>query len=166
MVIGAPPLQLSQQGWGLLRRCPGAACERCHPVTDGQIHPFDKSGIQPSREAQPLQASLESVLSPEPHHVRDPHQLAPAVAFLHLAVDQTWLHQPSAHVASSTTHLSPLAKVGRERIKVQIEPITGKERQTARSQELSQRVNDPMGHVLGAGTELKHGQNLGARIDG
>jgi hypothetical protein len=30
----------------------------------------------------------------------------------------------------------------------------------------SQRVDDPMCHVLRAGAELEHRQNLGARIDG
>jgi len=56
--------------------------------------------------------------------------------------------------------------VGREGIEVEIEPITRKEREAARSQALSQRVNHPMGHVLGAGAELEHRKNLGARIDG
>jgi hypothetical protein len=79
-------------------------------------------------------------------------------AFLHLAVDQAWLHQPSTHVASSTTHMEPLAKVGRERIKVQIEPITGKERQTARGQPLSQRVDEQVRHVLCARTQIKYGK--------
>jgi len=33
-------------------------------------------------------------------------------------------------------------------------------------QELSQRVDELMGHVLGAGTQLEHGKQLGARING
>jgi hypothetical protein len=56
--------------------------------------------------------------------------------------------------------------MGRERIKGEIEPITGEEREAAGSQHLSQRVNDPLGHVLCTGTELKHRQNLAERIDG
>jgi len=59
-----------------------------------------------------------------------------------------------------------LTKVGCERIQVEIESVTGKERQAARRQDLSQGVDQPMSHVLGAGTQLKHRQNLGARIDG
>ena len=49
--------------------------------------------------------------------------------------------------------------------KVEIEPITGEEREATGSQDLSQGVDHPMSHVLGAGTELKHRQNLGARVD-
>ena len=56
--------------------------------------------------------------------------------------------------------------MGRERIEVQIQAITGEEREAARSQALSQGVDEQMRHVLRAGTELKHGKNLGARIDG
>jgi hypothetical protein len=49
--------------------------------------------------------------------MRDPYQFASAVAFLHLAVDQAWLHLPPAHIAASPAHLEPLTKVGRESIK-------------------------------------------------
>lgn len=55
--------------------------------------------------------------------------------------------------------------MGRECIKVEIEPVTGKEGEATWSQDLSQGMDDPMSHVLGAGTELKHGKNLGARVD-
>jgi len=98
--------------------------------------------------------------------VSDPYQLAPAVAFLHLAVDQAWLHLPPAHVAPSTYHLEPLSKVSRESIKVEIEAITAEERDAARSQEQSQGVDDPMRRVLRAGAEIEHGQKLGAGVDG
>ena len=43
-----------------------------------------------------------------------PHQPAPSVAFLHLTVDQTWLHLPSAYVVSSTAQREPLAEVSGE----------------------------------------------------
>jgi hypothetical protein len=33
-------------------------------------------------------------------------------------------------------------------------------------QELSQGMDDPMGHVLGARTLVEHWKNLGARVDG
>ena len=62
----------------------------------------------------------------------DPYQLAPSVAFLHLTVDQPSRHLPSEGFAPSLTHLEPLTKVGREGIKVEVEPVTGKERQTER----------------------------------
>ena len=41
--------------------------------------------------------------------------------------------------------------MSRERIEVQIEPITGKERDALRGQDLSQGVDHPMSHMLGAG---------------
>jgi hypothetical protein len=56
--------------------------------------------------------------------------------------------------------------MSRESIEVEVESITGEERKAARSQELSQGMDDPMCHVLGAGTELKGRKNLGAGIDG
>ena len=98
--------------------------------------------------------------------MRDPNQPAPPVAFLHLAIDQPRCYLPPAPVAPSANHLEPLTKVSRESIEVEIEPVTGKERQAARGQALPQRVDEQVCHVLGAGTELKHRKNLGARIDG
>src|SRR5215469_8328149 len=47
----------------------------------------------------------------------------------------------------------PLAKVGRERIKVEIEPITRKEGETAGSQEVSESVDEMLCHVLCSGAE-------------
>ena len=95
----------------------------------------------------------------------DPHQLAPSVAFFHLTVDQPSCHLPPEHISPSLTHLEPLTKVSRERIEIEIKPVTGKERKESRGQSLSERVDEPMGDSLGAGAELKHGQNLGARIE-
>jgi len=97
--------------------------------------------------------------------VRDPNQFAPPVALFHLTVDQPRCYLPLAPFAPSANHLDPLTKVGCERIKVEIETVTGKERQAARRQDLSQGVDHPMSHVLGAGTELKHGKKLGARVE-
>ncbi|OLB54702.1 MAG: hypothetical protein AUI01_09170 [Ktedonobacter sp. 13_2_20CM_2_56_8] len=52
MVIRPPPLQVSQQVGSPLRRGPGATSQRCYPLTDGQMHSFNTSGIQPSRKTQ------------------------------------------------------------------------------------------------------------------
>ena len=46
VIVGTSPFQISQELWGLLSRGPGAACERCHDMTDRQIHPFNKSRVQ------------------------------------------------------------------------------------------------------------------------
>ncbi len=64
--------------------------------------------------------------------MRDPYQLTPSVAFLHLTIDQTCLHLPLAHVPPSSTQREPLTKVSRESIEVEIEPVTRKEREAER----------------------------------
>ena len=55
--------------------------------------------------------------------------------------------------------------MGRQRIEIHIQAVTGKEREATRGEHLSQGVNKRMGHVLRAGTELKDGEKLGARIN-
>ncbi len=166
MIVSPPPLQLRQEVWGLLGCRPGATGQRCYPMPDGEIHSLDKSSVYPSREAQSLQDRFESDLCPQAQHVGDPYQSALSVASLHLAVDQACLHLPPAHLPPATTPRETVAKVGRERIKIQIEPVTGKERKAARSQESLERVDEPMRHGLRAGTELQHGKHLGEGING
>src|SRR5260370_13953040 len=143
MGVGPPPFQMGQQLGGLLRSGPGATSQRGYSMADGQIDPLNKSGVQPPRETQSLQDSFESILCSQSHHLRDPNELAPPVTFLDVAVDQAWSHQPSAHVASSTTKCKPLAKVGGEGIEVQVQAITGEKRDAVRGQDLSQRVDEP-----------------------
>ena len=111
---GSPPFKMGEEMWGGLGAGPGAARQSCHPMADGQIHSLHTSGVQLSREAEVLQRDPESGLCPKAHHVRDPNQLAPAIAFFHLAVDQAGRHLPLAHVAPATTLMEPLAKVSRE----------------------------------------------------
>ena len=93
--------------------------------------------------------------------MRDAHQLAPPVACVHLAVDQARRHLPLAHGVPWATQLEPLTEVSREGIEVEIEPVTGKERKTARGQALSESVDDRMCHVLRAGTQMENRQNRG-----
>jgi hypothetical protein len=62
--------------------------------------------------------------------------------------------------------LEPMSKMGCESIEIQIEAITSEERQAARGQVPSERVDEQVCHVLCTGTQLKHGKNLGAGIDG
>ncbi len=117
MIVGAPPFQVSQEVWGLLGRGPGATRQRRYSMTGGQIDPLDKSGVQPSREAHPLQSEREICLCPQAHQVRDASELTPPVALFHLAVDQACRHLP---LAPSTTSCEPLAKMGREGIEIQV----------------------------------------------
>ena len=111
---------MSQELRGELRGGPGSTRQSRHAVTDGQIHPFDESGVEPSRQAQPLQGGREICLCPQAHHRRNSHELAPPIAFLHLAIDQARRHLPLAHVPPSPTSCEPLAKMGCEGIEVQI----------------------------------------------
>ena len=114
----------------------------------------------------PCKATVRAPSVPATHHMRHVYQLASPVALFHLAVDQAWFHLPPAHGAPSLTYLEPLTKVGSDRIEVEIEPVTGEERQTAGSQELSQGVDEQVRRMLCARNQREHGQNLGARIDG
>jgi len=55
--------------------------------------------------------------------------------------------------------------MGRQSIEVQVQTITGEERETARSQDLSQGVDDSMRRVLRAGSQLEYGNNLREGVD-
>ena len=127
MILGSPPFHVSQQVWSLLCRGPASTGQRRYPMTDGQVHPFNKGSIQPSRKAHPRPRGLESGFCPQAHHVRDTHQLAPPIAFFHLTIAQARRQLPIGHFPPSRTSCEPVTKLGREGIKVAIEAITGKE---------------------------------------
>ncbi len=55
--------------------------------------------------------------------------------------------------------------MGRESIEVQVQAIAGEKGEAARSQDLSERVDEQVCHVLRAGTQLEGGKKLGARIN-
>ena len=128
-----------------------------------QIHPFDKSGIEPSRETHPLQAGLESSFGPQAHHLCNPNEPAPPIAFFHLTIDQARRHLPMEHDPPRTTSCEPASKMGREGIKIAIEAITGEERKATRSQHLSQGVDEQCamcwvrGPRTSTGSSLVHG---------
>src|SRR5438045_3270501 len=48
----APPFQAGQELWGGLSLRPRATRQRCHSLTDSQLDPLNKSGVQPPLEAQ------------------------------------------------------------------------------------------------------------------
>jgi hypothetical protein len=54
VIVRSPPLQMGQQMGRLLRCGPGSASQSGQAMADGQIHPLDKSRVQPSREAYSL----------------------------------------------------------------------------------------------------------------
>jgi hypothetical protein len=71
MIICSPPFQVGQQLWGELRRGLSPTCQRCHAMTDREIHPLDKRSVESSREAHPLQGDCEICLCSQAHHLRD-----------------------------------------------------------------------------------------------
>jgi hypothetical protein len=62
----------------------------------------------------------------------DPCQLAPSVAFFHLAVDQPRRHLPLKHSPPSTTSYEPVSKMGGEGIEIQVETIAREEWEATR----------------------------------
>ncbi len=135
-------------------------------MTDCQIHPLNKSRVQSPSEAHLLQSDLESGICSKAHDVPHPHQLAPLVAFLHLAIDQSFCHLPPEYFPPSASHPEPVSKMGRERIEVQIEPITGEKRDAARCQDVPQGVNERMRRQLRAGSHMQDRKNFREGIDG
>jgi hypothetical protein len=91
-----------------------------------------KAVLSLPEKPNPRSRGFECGLCAKAHHRRNARQLAPAIAFLHLAVDQARLHLPPAHVSPSTAQLEPLTKVSSDGIEVEIEPVTGKEREAKR----------------------------------
>src|ERR1051326_8531253 len=120
MIIGAPPLQMGQKLWRLLRGGPGATSQRSYAMADRQIDSLNERRVEPSRKAQSQQGGRESGLCPQAHDGCNPNQLASPVAFFYLTVDQVLRHLPPKHVAPSASHLAPVSKMGRECIKVQV----------------------------------------------
>jgi hypothetical protein len=80
----------------------------------------------------PCKVARISGLCPQAHDMRHTNQLAPSVAFLHLAVDQPRRHLPLASMLSLAISLEPVSKMGGESTEIQIEAITGEERQAER----------------------------------
>src|SRR5713101_7809363 len=111
---------MGQEVGRLLCCGPGTASQRCNPMSDSQIRSLNKSGVQPSRESQSHQGHLESGLCPKAHHLRHTNQLAPSVAFLHLAIDQTCLYLPSTHISPSTSLFTPFPKMSCQCIEVHV----------------------------------------------
>ena len=97
--------------------------------------------------------------------MRDPYQLVPSVAFLHLAVDQAWFHLPLSYSPPATPSCEPLAKMSGQGIKGEIQAITREERETARGQDVSQGMDDAMSGVLRTGAQMKDGKQLRRGVD-
>ena len=68
----------------------------------------------------PCKAAVSASSVPRRMTWRDPNQLAPPVAFLHLTIDQARCHLPLTHVPASTISYEPVSKMGREGIEIQI----------------------------------------------
>src|SRR5260370_35758590 len=73
---------------------------------------------------------------------------------------------PLVHFLPSTKHFKPLAKMSRQSIEVHIQAIAREEREAARSQDLSQGVDDHVRRVLRAWTQVEYRNTLREGIDG
>src|SRR5258708_5036393 len=92
-------------------------------------------------------------LAPGAHGCAAGHQRAPPVAFFHLAIDQARCHLPLLQLPPSSSHFSPLPKMSCQRREVEMQAITGEQRQTVMGQEPSQGVHEQVSHMLGPWTQ-------------
>ncbi len=133
-------------------------------MADGQISSM-KAVFNRPEKPHPCKATWRASWGSEMHHVCDPHQPGAVGSFS--SPDQKISPAATCHRRTFRpllTHLEPLSKMSRERREVQIEAITGEERQTIMGQKPSQGVDEHMRRVLRAGAEIKHGQNLCAGV--
>jgi len=111
MVVGTPPLQIGQQLRGRLCGGPGPAGQSCPPAF--RMVRFTRS-IKAvfSRPEKPIPCKEARIsgLCPEPHYVRDSHQLAPPVDCLHLTIVQIRCYLPSKGFAPTTPHRSKVVR--------------------------------------------------------
>jgi hypothetical protein len=60
MIVSAPPFQVNQELWGLLGCSPCTTCQCCHPMSDGQVHPFNKAVLSRPEKPIPCRATVRS----------------------------------------------------------------------------------------------------------
>ncbi len=92
------------------------------------------------------------------------HEPFAAVFLDDLGVKQLQIHGPGA--AACIGGLYPGAEVGRQRVKVERQAVTGKHRPTLWGQALSDIMDELMSEVLSARAEGEGGDQLGAGVTG
>jgi len=178
MIIRPPPLQIGKQFARELCRGPRATPSARPPdtatggVTQSKVDAFDESRVECAGETERFEAVGEmgqvaqahAAFDPSFHSGQAPSESAAAIGFLDLAVQQVERHLPTEFARSHIR--DPLTEMGGDRIEVEVEAVTGEDRQTARSQDERDGVKQSIGHVLGAWTELECRDQLGGRVKG
>ena len=111
MGVGAPPLEMGKPGVETAVRWPRCGGPELPPAF--RMVRFTRSikaVLSRPEKPIPCKEALPSGLCPEPHDVRDSHQLAPAVDFLHLTIDQIRCYLPPVGFAPTTPHLSKVVR--------------------------------------------------------
>jgi hypothetical protein len=85
------------------------------------------------------------------------------VSLLDLTVDQVGQHLPFA--CAVTNDADPLTEVGRQRVEVQVQPITGENRQAARGKPETQVMDDGMRCHLGPRAKVQHRDEFGQWVE-
>lgn len=158
VVIGAPEFEMDFEFRGELSggpRAPGKGGE-CMP--SGQIEPLDEGRVDGAGEAQILERGLQVGELAELHPAFNPDRLPAAIRFLDLSVKQRERHLPGRFPRCRVSE--PGSEVRRQRVKIQIETVTGTDRYAAGGQNLPDRVHPSMCHGLGPRPQLDGGDEF------
>ena len=64
MILGAPPLQVGQKLWRLLRGDPGATSQRSHSMADREIDALNERLVEPSEKPSPCKVAVRAASVP------------------------------------------------------------------------------------------------------
>ena len=129
MVVGPPPFEMGDEFASELSGGPGAASESGEGVTEGQIETLDEGGVEGARESQGLEAQGELGQVAPTHETFDEVELATAIGFLDLSIEQVAGDEPTGLARCGVGE--PLAEMGSQGVKVEIETVAGKDGKTA-----------------------------------
>jgi hypothetical protein len=150
-------------------------------VTQGKINAFDESGVERAGEPERLEtvgevrevAQTHPALAPSFHSGQALSESAAAIGFLDLAVQQVERHLPTEFARRPIR--DPLTEMGgdtctaRRRkcgIEVEVEAVTGEDRQTAWSQNEYDGVEQGIGHWPGVWPDLEGRDDFSGGIKG
>jgi hypothetical protein len=130
----------------------------------GEIDAFYKSGVEGARKAERLETVREVRQFAQAHAALDPSEPAAAIGLFDLTVQQVERDLPTRFARDDIG--DPLTEMGGDGIEVEVKAVAGKDWQTAWSQGQCHRVQQRIGHVLGAWTQLKCWDQFGGRLKG
>ncbi len=139
------------------------AVTACRTVTP-QAEAFDESGLDLARPAAGEESRLELVKRSEQGAALDADEAAPTIMFDELSVKEAGADLPIVFLA--THGLNPVAEMGGECIKVQLQALAGEYRQTILRQHFHEGMHDHMCHRWSARPNFQHGDDFAAGVDG